>query len=56
MKNRFSIIVKMTRYDVDIVSIVVITCCILYNFLINFDPNEEFITQVERNLNNSVFE
>ncbi|KAL4389964.1 hypothetical protein AHAS_Ahas03G0097700 [Arachis hypogaea] len=46
----------MTRYDVDTLSEIVITCCILHNFLMNFDPAEKLIIQVETDLNNSVSE
>ncbi|XLS80839.1 hypothetical protein HN51_046670 [Arachis hypogaea] len=51
MKNRFSIIIEIASYDVDTMSGIFIACSILDNFLINFDPDEEFITQIKRDIN-----
>ncbi|XLS45394.1 hypothetical protein HN51_002259, partial [Arachis hypogaea] len=53
VKNRCSIIAKMAIYDVNTVSKIVVTCCILHNFLMNFYLDEAPITQVKRDLNNS---
>ncbi|KAG6470655.1 hypothetical protein ZIOFF_071732 [Zingiber officinale] len=48
LKNRFPILAKMSRYDVETVSEIVLACCILHNFLVDFDPDEEIIAQVDR--------
>ncbi|XP_015932573.1 uncharacterized protein LOC107458872 [Arachis duranensis] len=54
LKNRFPILSEMSRYNVDIVSKIIITCCILHNFLMDFDPDEEIIAQVDKDLMNNV--
>ncbi|XLS74023.1 hypothetical protein HN51_030888 [Arachis hypogaea] len=43
LKNRFLILSKMSRYNVDTVSEIIIACCILHKFLMDFDPDEEII-------------
>ncbi|KAG6528172.1 hypothetical protein ZIOFF_010322 [Zingiber officinale] len=53
LKNRFPILAEMSRYDVETVSEIVLACCILHNFLVDFDPNEEIIAQVDRDLMNN---
>ncbi|XP_015938048.1 uncharacterized protein LOC107463704 [Arachis duranensis] len=54
LKNRFPILSEMSRYNVATVSKIIIACCILHNFLMNFDPDEEIIAQVDRDLMNNV--
>ncbi|XP_057760648.1 protein ANTAGONIST OF LIKE HETEROCHROMATIN PROTEIN 1-like [Arachis stenosperma] len=54
LKNRFPILSEMSRYNIDKVSEIIISCCILHNFLIDFDPDEEIIAQVDRDLMNNV--
>ncbi|XLR37987.1 hypothetical protein S83_022647 [Arachis hypogaea] len=54
LKNRFPILSEMSRYNVDTVNEIIIACCILHNFLMNFDPDEEIIAQVDRDLMNNV--
>lgn len=56
LKSRFLIIIKMSRYDVDKVCEIVLTCCILHNFLMDFDLDEEIITLVDKDLMNSELE
>ncbi|XLR19114.1 hypothetical protein S83_047026, partial [Arachis hypogaea] len=51
LKNRFPILSEMSRYNVDTI---IIACCILHNFLMDFDPDEEIIAQVDRDLMNNV--
>ena len=53
MKSRFPIITKMSRYNVDTVGEIVLACCILHNLLVDFDPDEEIIEQVDRDLMNN---
>ncbi|KAG6493230.1 hypothetical protein ZIOFF_048207 [Zingiber officinale] len=53
LKNRFPILAEMSRYDVETVSEIVLACCILHNFLVDFDPDEEIIAQVDRDLMNN---
>ncbi|KAG6476907.1 protein ALP1-like [Zingiber officinale] len=53
LKNRFPILAEMSRYDVETVSEIVLGCCILHNFLVDFDPDEEIIAQVDRDLMNN---
>ncbi|KAG6538237.1 uncharacterized protein LOC122005782 [Zingiber officinale] len=50
---RFPILAEMSRYDVETVSEIVLACCILHNFLVDFDPDEEIIAQVDRDLMNN---
>ncbi|KAG6474641.1 hypothetical protein ZIOFF_068579 [Zingiber officinale] len=49
----FPILAEMSRYDVETVSEIVLACCILHNFLVDFDPDEEIIAQVDRDLMNN---
>ncbi|XP_042441460.1 uncharacterized protein LOC122026812 [Zingiber officinale] len=51
--SRFPILAEMSRYDVETVSEIVLACCILHNFLVDFDPDEEIIAQVDRDLMNN---
>ncbi|XP_042396817.1 protein ALP1-like [Zingiber officinale] len=53
LKNRFPILEEMSRYDVETVSEIVLACCILHNLLVDFDPDEEIIAQVDRDLMNN---
>ncbi|KAG6490946.1 hypothetical protein ZIOFF_052278 [Zingiber officinale] len=53
LKNRFPILAEMSRYDVETVSEIVLACCILHNFLVDFDLDEEIIAQVDRDLMNN---
>ncbi|KAG6479246.1 hypothetical protein ZIOFF_062708 [Zingiber officinale] len=53
LKNMFPILAEMSRYDVETVSEIVLACCILHNFLVDFDPDEEIIAQVDRDLMNN---
>ncbi|KAG6530874.1 hypothetical protein ZIOFF_004635 [Zingiber officinale] len=53
LKNRFPILAEMSRYDVETVSEIVLACYILHNFLVDFDPDEEIIAQVDRDLMNN---
>ncbi|XLR65560.1 hypothetical protein S83_016232, partial [Arachis hypogaea] len=54
LKNRFPILSEMSRYNIDGVSEIIIVCCILHNFLMDFDPDEEIIARVDRDLMNNV--
>jgi DDE superfamily endonuclease len=58
LKKCFPIIASCTEahYDVDIVSNMFITCCILHNFLMGVDPDEALIAKVDNELMHSEIE
>ena len=55
LKKRFSIIAggSETHYPVDTMSLIIIACCILHNFLMTADPNEALLADVDRELEQS---
>ena len=52
LKKRFPIIASGTeaQYDVNTLSEIVIACCILHNYLMGVDPDEQLISEVDREL------
>ena len=52
MKKRFPIIASGTeaQYNVETKSEIVLACCMLHNFLMGIDPDEELISEVDREL------
>ncbi|KAG6507954.1 hypothetical protein ZIOFF_033309 [Zingiber officinale] len=52
LKKRFPIITSGTElhYEIDIRTDIILTCCILHNFLMGVDPNERSINEVDREL------
>uniref|UniRef100_A0A803L9I9 Nuclease HARBI1 n=2 Tax=Chenopodium quinoa TaxID=63459 RepID=A0A803L9I9_CHEQI len=55
LKKRFAIIASSTEphYTFDTQRDVFLACCILHNFLMSIDPDEELIAEVDRELLNS---
>ena len=52
LKKRFPIIASGTeaQYHIETQCEIVLACCILHNFLMGVDPNEELILEVDREL------
>ena len=52
LKKHFPIIASGTKakYDVNTLSEIVIACCILHNYLMGVDPDEQLISEVDREL------
>lgn len=54
LNKRFPIIGSTTEptYSAETQSQIVLACCILHNYLMSVDPNEELIVQVDQELQN----
>ena len=58
LKKRFPIIGSTTEpnYDVDTQSEIILACCILHNYLMSTDPDDDLIAEVDRDLLEQIHE